>query len=162
MDSLAKTFPRLSVCVFLLHLNNVGQLGHGSFNSDVLRSRNAREHDDLSGGWKYVDFKDTVLEFMMAFARSEPGKRKLIRFSTNLNFVYASGKSWEAGIGRLVSLSSLAASMDTKNAKDATASDLEEDAHRKHSSMDHAKRIFDQAYWGPRALRRVNQLAVQQ
>jgi hypothetical protein len=157
MDSLANIFPRLSVCVFQLHLNKVRQHGNGSFNSDILPFKNARDTDDPSGKWEYVDLKDTILDFITAFARSGPGKQKLIRFSTNTQLVDADGKCREASVGRLVSLSSLVASVDTKNAKDATTSNPKEDTDREHSSKGHAERIFDQAYWGPQALRRVNQ-----
>jgi hypothetical protein len=160
MESLARAFPRLSVCVCLLHLKNVGQHGRGSFNSQILRFQSAREWDDLCDGWEYVDFEDTILDFMMAFARSGPGKRKLIRFSTNEQVVDANGECCEAGIGRLVSLSSLVASIDTENAEGASSSDPEQDADREHPSMAHARRIFDQAYWGPRGLRRVNQPSI--
>jgi hypothetical protein len=156
MSSLPALFPRVEACVFLLHFKNVRQnalvpFGRGFFNADMLRFTNAR-FDNASGKWERVDLEATILEFMLAFARDGPGKRKLLRFSTNKDVFDMHGTSCDAGVGPLVDVSGLVGATGAGEAGEDAACDLEEGADHENSSPACAECVFKEAYWSPRVL----------
>lgn len=130
MPSLVALFPRLAVYVFLLHLRSTEapSLRRAPFDDEVLRFSNLMQVEG-STTWAFVAFKDTLLEFITTFGRSGPGKRKLVRFSSNQCW---EGEGWsEVDIGPLVNISSQALSTGGRVVEEdtirdaATASDAE-------------------------------------
>lgn len=144
MSSLASTFTKLTVCVFLLHNRNVGQEFRfrfsTNFGEDVLELRN------LNHVKRCVTWETILVDSIAVFARSGPGKRKLIRFSHN---VRSDPDCRRAGnelrsFGPLVEIGGGAWTDEPSENEMARKEDL---------AFTRAKRIFDQSYRGPRVER---------
>lgn len=93
MDLLAETFPRLAVCTYLLHIEydprvvptggyiDVSILGHQTWRLEKSTTPFAASR------FVRCTVEDNLVDFIDAFARSGPGRRKLIRFSRrNIQF----------------------------------------------------------------------------
>lgn len=125
MSSLAKLFPRLSICVCLIHFTEGGQVKprvpRQSFEEAILEFHNLKQAADGSG-WVTSTLEHTLVEFIDAFARSGSGARKLIRFSNGY-------KGLGAMTGPLV------------------------EVHKGEPVIANAERIFSEAYWGSQEYR---------
>ena len=87
MDLLAEAFPRLAVCTYLLHIDfdsfivppggfiDVSILSHADFRSEKPTTPPAS--DEIS----MCTVEDNLVDFIAAFARWGPGRRKLICFT---------------------------------------------------------------------------------
>lgn len=153
MPSLLSLFPRLKSCVFLLHFRNTRnhpQMGfHPRFFNDFVLDYKNLQPTSSSSKWEFVDFKDTILDFIANFTRSGPGQRKFIRFSNNCEFRSdAKDSRSEIHVGPLVDVS-YQVEASTAMASGEGATDTED------ASVAHAVRIFELAYRSPRVSRYV-------
>jgi hypothetical protein len=144
MDLLARTFPRLAVCTYLLHIvyaSHVvppgGILGHPNF-------RLEKSSAPLESPPKLVKctVKDNLVDFIAAFARSGPGRRKLIRFSRlRPEFLLSSRGDPPREFRPLVRVRS----PDVSSTGGATEDAL---AEEEKQSVTNAKRILCEAFLG--------------
>lgn len=93
MDLLAKAFPRLAVCTFLLHLEyhvRVTRLDADVTFENVMLGypqyrfqRDSRQCGSLNSdeSWVIGTLEESLIDFIVAFTSRGPGRRKLIRFS---------------------------------------------------------------------------------
>ena len=158
MDVLAKAFPRLAVCTFLLHLEyhvRVTRRKAGvSFEDNLLRfreytfQRGVGQPESL-GQWVTGTIEDCLVDFIVAFTSRGPGRRKLIRFSREVHrpAAYAGMRLSVHDPGRqtrpLVSVSSPAVLSAADTAEGELSSEEESPV------VANAKRILDKAYQGP-------------
>jgi hypothetical protein len=94
MDVLAKAFPRLAVCILLLHLEYHTRVMRRetdvTFEDGMLRypqyrfQRGAMQHESR-GSWNKGTLEECFIDFIVAFTSRGPGRRKLIRFSRELH-----------------------------------------------------------------------------
>jgi hypothetical protein len=97
MDVLAKAFPRLAVCTFLLHVVYHARVTHRdtgdgtdvTFEDFMLRFPQYRcqrgaGQDEGRRIWDRAPLEECLIDFIVAFTSRGPGRRKLIRFSREL------------------------------------------------------------------------------
>lgn len=158
MDVLAKAFPRLEVCTFLLHLEyhvRVTRRKAGvSFEDNLLRflehtfQRGVGQPESL-GQWVIGTIEDCLVDFIVAFSSRGPGMCKLIRFSREVHRAAAfagmclSGHDPGRQTRPLVSVSS----RPVLSAADTVEGELS--SEEESSVVANAKRILDKAYQGP-------------
>jgi hypothetical protein len=157
MDILAKAFPRLAVCTFLLHLEYHARVirrdTDTTFEDAMLGypqyrfQRGAIQHESR-GSWNRGTLEECLVHFVVAFTGCGAGKQKLIRFSREVHRpagfagmclgVNDNGRQYRP----LVNVSSPA----IVSAVDTTEEDLSSEG--KSSVVINAKRILDKAYQG--------------
>jgi hypothetical protein len=148
MDLLAEAFPRLAVCTYLLHIeydSTVVPAG-GSIDVSILRHANFRLENPTTPLASAYSVRRTVeenlVDFIAAFARSGPGRRKLIRFSRREILCFPPRILYCPSEFRpLVRVSSPHGSSTAGAVEDGLADEEKE-------SLINAKRILDEAYYG--------------
>lgn len=148
MNLLAEAFPRLEVCTYLLHIGydsdvvpsggyiDVSILGHVKY-----KLKKASTAPDAPSLIVKCTVEDNLVDFIAAFVKSGPGRRKLIRFSRQRpEFLSIRGPP-PREFRPLVRVSSPDAS-PTAGATETTL------GHEENESLINAKRILDEAYRG--------------
>lgn len=150
MDLLADAFPRLAVCTYLLHIeydSNVVPAG-GFIDVSILSHANFRLETPAtplaSAYFVRCTVEENLVNFIAAFARSGPGRRKLIHFSRrNTRPLLSRGLDLRSEFRPLVSVSGPRESSTAGAVEDGLADEEKE-------SFTNAKRILDEAYYGLR------------
>lgn len=149
MDLLAEAFPRLAVCTFLLHIgwDSCVVPPGGFIDVSILYHPNYRlekSSTSLDSPPRTVKcmIEDNLVDFIAAFARSGPGRRKLIRFSRlRPEFRWSSRGVPPREFRPLVRVSNPDVPSTASSTGDALA-----DAEKQ--SILNAKRILDEAFLG--------------
>lgn len=150
IDLLAEAFQRLAVCAFLLHIgwDSCVVPPGGFINISILYHPNYRlEKLDTSLGSPprtvRCTIEDNLVDFIAAFARSGPGRRKLIRFSRlRPEFRWSSRGVPPREFRPLVRVSK------SNVSSTASASTGDALANAEKQSIINAKRILDEAFLG--------------
>jgi hypothetical protein len=145
MAMLAEAFPRLTVCVFLLQTeyNSYG-MRHDSTKSVEAKLLALQGYTLTSQGIiSECTLEDNLVDFIAAFARDGPGKRKLIRFSRQRVSFLPSTQTLPVPRRKfrpLVRVSRLSSTTDAT--EDASVDEAMQ-------SINNAKQILNEAFRGP-------------
>lgn len=80
MSELGVLFPRLKVCVVMLHVRSMHVRSIGAFVNALSKFRNIRRAKD-SLQWEHEPLEESIVDLIASFLRCGPGRRKLVRLS---------------------------------------------------------------------------------